>query len=194
MSDNVLAGWSVLTEWPRLRLGHSVRTDRQLVHYPILNFGIFPRSWKSWSWTSSFEIKNGKQAAFKPKTCSEMGLRYRRRETIGQDPSAGSAKSLFGRDRRNERRPNLAASDFCMLDNKLKFTLQAITNTTLRLTTYVDGSVHRLTVDAPSVVAHVLFATSWTRVAFHCTSVVTVGDITLFFPCSSVIYSSFGIT
>ena len=35
MSDNVLAGWSVLTEWPRLRLGHSVRTDRQLVHYPI---------------------------------------------------------------------------------------------------------------------------------------------------------------
>ena len=37
MSDNVLAGWSVLTEWPRLRLGHSVRTDRQLVHYPILS-------------------------------------------------------------------------------------------------------------------------------------------------------------
>ena len=35
MSDNVLAGWTVLTEWPRLRLGHSVRTDRQLVHYPI---------------------------------------------------------------------------------------------------------------------------------------------------------------
>ena len=35
MSDNVLAGWSVLTECPRLRLGHSVRTDRQLVHYPI---------------------------------------------------------------------------------------------------------------------------------------------------------------
>ena len=35
MSDNVLAGWSVLMEQPRLRLGHSVRTDRQLVHYPI---------------------------------------------------------------------------------------------------------------------------------------------------------------
>ena len=35
MSDNVLAGWSVLTEWPRLRFGHSVRTDRQLVHYPV---------------------------------------------------------------------------------------------------------------------------------------------------------------
>ena len=30
MSDNVLAGWSVLTEWPRLRLGHSVRTDRHV--------------------------------------------------------------------------------------------------------------------------------------------------------------------
>ena len=37
MSDNVLAGWSVLMEWPQLRLGHSVRTDRQLVHYPIHN-------------------------------------------------------------------------------------------------------------------------------------------------------------
>ena len=37
MSDNVLAGWSVLTEWPRLRLGHTVRTDRQLKHYPIHN-------------------------------------------------------------------------------------------------------------------------------------------------------------
>ena len=35
MSDNVLAGWSVLTEWPQLRLGHSVRTNRQFVHYPI---------------------------------------------------------------------------------------------------------------------------------------------------------------
>ena len=50
MSDNVLAGWSVLTEWPRLRLGHSVRTDRQLVHYPetrpvssrSVHDGIFP--------------------------------------------------------------------------------------------------------------------------------------------------------
>ena len=40
MSDNVLAGWFVLTEIPvpRLRLGHSVRTDRQLVHYPIRKY------------------------------------------------------------------------------------------------------------------------------------------------------------
>ena len=30
----------------------------------------------------------------------------------------------------------------------------------------------------------------WTRVAFRCTRIATVGDITLFFPCSSVIYSS----
>ena len=38
MSDNVLAGWSVLTELPLLRLSHSVRTDRQLVHYPIRKY------------------------------------------------------------------------------------------------------------------------------------------------------------
>ena len=35
--DNVLAGRSFLTEKPRLPLGHSVRTDRQQVHYPIRN-------------------------------------------------------------------------------------------------------------------------------------------------------------
>ena len=45
MSDNVLAGWSVLTEWPRLRPGHSAITDRQLVHYPILKAG---KVWGRW--------------------------------------------------------------------------------------------------------------------------------------------------
>ena len=48
MSDNVLAGWSVLTEWPRLRLGHSVRTDRQLVHYPIRSSGAGTDAWTSY--------------------------------------------------------------------------------------------------------------------------------------------------
>ena len=51
--------------------------------------------------------------------------------------------------------------------------------------------MHRLTVAAPSVVTRVLFVTSWTRVAFRCTRAATVGDRTLFFPCSSVILLKF---
>ena len=61
----------------------------------------------------SFTMKRcWKTESSSPKACSEIGLRYRRRGTIGQAPSAWSAKSLVGMDRRNERRPYLAASDF----------------------------------------------------------------------------------
>ena len=156
---------------------------------------IKPRSRKSWSWTPSYEIKNGKQAAFKPKPCSEMGLRYRRGGIVGQAPSAWSAQSLVGMGRYNERRPNLAASDFGHVGQWAEIHSSGNNeHHPLRLITYVDGTVYRLTVVAPSLVAHVLFVTSWTRVAFRCARVATVGDITLFFPCSSVIHSSFGIT
>ena len=90
-----------------------------------------------------------------------MGLRYRRRGT--------KLRRLEVQNRWLEWTDVMNADltwrrlIFGMSDNELKFTLQAITNTAPTpdiSITYVDGTVHRLTAVAPSVVAHVLFVTS----------------------------------
>ena len=78
---------------------------------------------------------------------------------------------------------------FGMSDNELKFTLQAITNTAptpdnLRRWNCAQIDSSCTLCGRPCTLRHVLNSGS----DFRCTRAATVGDITLFFPCSSVIY------